>query len=283
MEKKLAPCFMPRPNYRSVTPARSLLVRVALCAFGVQVALGGILVMIHCDLLGSGELTTASMQISCIEADVMAESLVVHHQERVTSPQARAVICPEMPTLGVTAGDVSNWMQDNESSMSMTLVSAERVERVEYVPMNYDDSDYGQMLKEDSAQKAVKSSKLPQSLQRTSRQSAQRTPAQSSVASHQASALPVVAQRARYKFAPLPPYPQMARREGREGVVMLQVRISSSGIPLQVMIAKSSGVRILDEVALAWVKEHWTFYPASNDQGSVESTMVAPLRFKLNS
>lgn len=87
---------------------------------------------------------------------------------------------------------------------------------------------------------------------------------------------------ASYKDSPSPPYPSEARRAGQEGVVLLMIRIDKEGFPEKVSIAKSSGVKVLDEVSVQWVRKNWTFHPALEDRNPVASDMMAPVRFELN-
>ncbi len=60
-------------------------------------------------------------------------------------------------------------------------------------------------------------------------------------------------------FRPVPDYPDMARQAGVEGRVILQIFISTEGIPVQVVITQSSGLGSMDEAAeeAAW-KSSWS-------------------------
>lgn len=89
-------------------------------------------------------------------------------------------------------------------------------------------------------------------------------------------------QLARYKKAPLPPYPKSAKAAGQEGKVILQIHIDEKGNPQRVTIAKSSGVPILDEVSVQWVRKNWSFYPAMNNNVPIASIARAPLQFTLD-
>jgi protein TonB len=72
----------------------------------------------------------------------------------------------------------------------------------------------------------------------------------------------------------------MARRRGLEGVVRLDVRVSSEGIPTAVKVRESSGHESLDEAALTAVW-HWRFSPARRGGEPVEGAVVVPVRFNL--
>jgi protein TonB len=78
-----------------------------------------------------------------------------------------------------------------------------------------------------------------------------------------------------------PSYPDLARRNGWEGRVMIRVEVSAEGRPLSTGIAKSSGFGVLDQAALRAVKS-WRFQPRTvagiPSAGSVE----VPVNFSLN-
>jgi protein TonB len=78
-----------------------------------------------------------------------------------------------------------------------------------------------------------------------------------------------------------PSYPDLARRNGWEGRVMIRVEVSAEGRPLSTAIAKSSGFGVLDQAALRAVKS-WRFQPRTvagiPSAGSVE----VPVNFSLN-
>ena len=80
--------------------------------------------------------------------------------------------------------------------------------------------------------------------------------------------------------APAPAYPAAAREDGQEGQVVLRVRVSARGAPDEVVLARSSGFRLLDAAAIAAVRE-WRFIPARHDGREVDSWMEVPVRFRL--
>jgi protein TonB len=80
--------------------------------------------------------------------------------------------------------------------------------------------------------------------------------------------------------APQPDYPASAREEGQEGLVVLRVRVSKEGRPVEIFVGRSSGIRALDAAALAGVKR-WTFRPARVADQDVEAWMDVPIRFRL--
>lgn len=79
---------------------------------------------------------------------------------------------------------------------------------------------------------------------------------------------------------PLPLYPVAARRAGREGRVVLLVRITPEGACAEAEIAESSGTPSLDEAAKATVR-HWRFHPAIQRNQKVEATLRVPVSFLL--
>lgn len=84
----------------------------------------------------------------------------------------------------------------------------------------------------------------------------------------------------RYRNTPAPKYPPAARRERREGVVLLAVEVGANGRPQAVAVKKSSGVALLDEAAVTAVRR-WTFEPARSAGLPVAHTVEVPVRFSL--
>ena len=79
-----------------------------------------------------------------------------------------------------------------------------------------------------------------------------------------------------------PVYPVASRRLGEEGRVLLRVRVSAHGQPLEVDVKQSSGFSRLDEAARAAV-ERWRFVPARQGTEAVEASVLVPLHFSLDS
>ena len=86
--------------------------------------------------------------------------------------------------------------------------------------------------------------------------------------------------RARYRDTPRPDYPDSARREGREGRVLLRVLVDDQGRTRTVEINSSSGSDALDRAAAEAIRR-WRFYPARNGDQSVESWLRIPVEFRL--
>lgn len=83
-----------------------------------------------------------------------------------------------------------------------------------------------------------------------------------------------------YLNNPRPAYPQMARRLGIEGLVVLRVQVSAKGLPEQVVVAQTSGQTVLDEAALRAV-QGWSFVPARLGDKPIAHAVDVPVRFQL--
>ena len=82
------------------------------------------------------------------------------------------------------------------------------------------------------------------------------------------------------KKNPHPPYPMIARKEGWQGKLILNVFVNKNGKVKNVELLKSSGYKILDNVSLQTVKT-WSFKPAQLGKRYVEDNIKIPLRFVL--
>lgn len=77
-----------------------------------------------------------------------------------------------------------------------------------------------------------------------------------------------------------PYYPQVARRRGMQGNVVLHVSVGTQGEVLEIVIKQSSGYLILDEAAKDAIRQ-WQFQPAQRN-GKVEIGYIEiPIRFNL--
>ena len=90
----------------------------------------------------------------------------------------------------------------------------------------------------------------------------------------------LVLTQARYRHAPRPDYPDSARREGREGRVLLRVLVDDQGRSKQVEINSSSGNDTLDRAAAEAIKR-WRFHPARQGDQPIESWLRIPIEFRL--
>ena len=102
----------------------------------------------------------------------------------------------------------------------------------------------------------------------------------SGTASGQGSENGVLATQARYRDTPRPEYPESARREGREGRVLLRVLIDDRGRAKTVEINTSSGSQVLDRAAAEAI-QRWRFHPARYGDQPVESWLRVPIEFRL--
>jgi len=81
------------------------------------------------------------------------------------------------------------------------------------------------------------------------------------------------------KNAP-PRYPEMARRSGWQGVVLVRVTVLPDGRVGSASIFRGSGYAILDQSALDAVRR-WLFQPKMSSGLAVESTIEVPVTFSL--
>lgn len=79
---------------------------------------------------------------------------------------------------------------------------------------------------------------------------------------------------------PKPVYPQMSRRQGEEGKVMLRVLIGADGNAEEVRVSRSSGFERLDRSALDAVKK-WKFVPARRGETPIAEWWDVPVSFTL--
>ena len=71
----------------------------------------------------------------------------------------------------------------------------------------------------------------------------------------------------------LPPYPPLSQRMGEQGTTGLACEIGVDGKPVSCAITHSSGSARLDEAAVSYVKDHWTWAPATRDGKPVAATV----------
>jgi protein TonB len=85
-----------------------------------------------------------------------------------------------------------------------------------------------------------------------------------------------------YLGNPKPPYPPISRRMREEGRVVLRVLVTADGGAGDVELRASSGSARLDEAALRTVRR-WKFIPARRGRTPVQSWVLVPIIFKLES
>lgn len=87
--------------------------------------------------------------------------------------------------------------------------------------------------------------------------------------------------RPRYLVCPKPVYPRKALRRREEGLVLLCVMVTTEGMPANVEMVQSSGYSLLDDAAVAAVK-NWQFIPARIGNIAIASNVEIPIRFRLS-
>ena len=83
-----------------------------------------------------------------------------------------------------------------------------------------------------------------------------------------------------YLRNPAPDYPTAAQERGLQGRVILKVNVLASGKPADVLVAKTSGHRVLDDAAIKAVLS-WTFDPARRGSTPIDGWVQVPLTFAL--
>ena len=77
-----------------------------------------------------------------------------------------------------------------------------------------------------------------------------------------------------------PIYPDVARKKGWEGSVLLRAQITAQGLVESLTLLKSSGYEILDQSATSAVR-HWRFHPQQVNRQPTPSTVEIPVKFSL--
>ena len=83
---------------------------------------------------------------------------------------------------------------------------------------------------------------------------------------------------AAYLNNPKPDYPSAAARQGWGGTVTLRVRVLADGHAESVAVKKSSGRKVLDDAAIAAVK-NWTFVPSKRGSTPIDGWATVPVVF----
>jgi protein TonB len=63
---------------------------------------------------------------------------------------------------------------------------------------------------------------------------------------------------------PDPPYPRWARQQGVQGRLLVLVEVAASGAPSSVAVRESSGHPSLDQHAVDWLRQQWTWAPGAS-------------------
>jgi protein TonB len=83
---------------------------------------------------------------------------------------------------------------------------------------------------------------------------------------------------AAYLNNPKPDYPPTAARQGWGGTVTLRARVLADGHAESVTVKKSSGRKVLDDAALAAVR-NWTFVPSKRGSTPIDGWATVPVVF----
>lgn len=83
-----------------------------------------------------------------------------------------------------------------------------------------------------------------------------------------------------YRENPPPGYPEIARQQGYEGVVLISAEILPDGRVGRVIVSKSSGYAILDQTAVQAVTA-WKFEPAKKSGMPCKTWADLPIKFVL--
>lgn len=78
-----------------------------------------------------------------------------------------------------------------------------------------------------------------------------------------------------------PDYPPMSRRLNEEGAVRLRLAIAPEGNVNDASVEHSSGFSRLDDAAVAWVRTHWRYRPATREGKPIPSSVEAVVTFQL--
>lgn len=84
-----------------------------------------------------------------------------------------------------------------------------------------------------------------------------------------------------YLTPPRVVYPSLARREGLQGLVIVDVLVRKNGNAGEVRVAKGSGHALLDEAAVRAVRTA-SFQPARVGGQNVDAWFKAPINFRLD-
>jgi len=79
----------------------------------------------------------------------------------------------------------------------------------------------------------------------------------------------------------IPAYPPLAVRLNQQGNVQLSLTIDEQGYVTDATVVTSSGYDALDAAAVAWVKVHWRYQPATRDGHPISATTNAIVTFRL--
>ncbi len=79
----------------------------------------------------------------------------------------------------------------------------------------------------------------------------------------------------------IPPYPALSQRLGEQGTTLLKVTVGLDGKPSAVTVDTTSGSTRLDAAAVQWVKDNYTWEPATRDGKPVVDTIQVKIVWDL--
>jgi protein TonB len=83
-----------------------------------------------------------------------------------------------------------------------------------------------------------------------------------------------------YASNPPPRYPDIARRKGWEGEVIIRAQVNAAGRVTSASVIRKSRYAVLDQAAVAAVRK-WKFKPRTVGGQSVDATVEVPVNFTL--
>jgi protein TonB len=77
-----------------------------------------------------------------------------------------------------------------------------------------------------------------------------------------------------------PAYPEISRRRGQEGTVLLELSVDANGRVAEVRIVESSGFSALDAAATEALRD-WRFRPAQRGGVPIAVSIIHPVHFRI--
>jgi protein TonB len=91
----------------------------------------------------------------------------------------------------------------------------------------------------------------------------------------------IVTRKVQLGSKPVPPvYPEKARRDRQEGLVLVRAQVDHLGKTHEVIVSQSSGFPLLDQAAIKAVMQ-WAFLPAQENEKAITAWIEVPIDFKL--
>ncbi len=129
-------------------------------------------------------------------------------------------------------------------------------------------------------QNMLKQDELPVQEERTTQKAIQEAKGSGTTVQQAAESVNVHQAVPLYRFNDPPEYPNLARRRGWEGTVLLEVEVSSDGWVGSVRVHTTSSFDLLDNAALDAVRK-WQFKPGMKGDQPVAMQVLVPVHFVL--